>query len=271
MILRHFTLPDSRTLAWREVGSGAPLILLHGWSLSGLAFSELAESLPDFRLLLPDLPGHGGSSPPQMATFSSLADDLSSWLSAVAPGPLLLGGWSLGGMLAMELATRPEIPVERLLLISTTPRFTAGADWPHGLPATQVRALARNLERRFAATLGEFLAMTFAPGEVDAARMRAIRNFAIQPGGFPDPASAAALLGLLEHHDQRQLPATLACPALVIHGREDRIVPVGAGRDLAATLPDGQLLELTATGHAPHWTQSQKTAVAIREFCTWAR
>jgi len=271
MILRHFTLPDSRILAWREVGSGSPLILLHGWSLSGLAFSELAESLPDFRLILPDLPGHGGSSPPSMATLAGLADDLAIWLSTVAPGPLLLGGWSLGGMLAMELAARLEVLVERLLLIGTTPRFTAGADWPHGLPATQVRALARNLERRFAATLGDFLAMTFASGEVDAARMRAIRNFAIQPAGLPDPGSAAALLGLLEHHDQRRLPVMLGCPALVIHGSDDRIVPVGAGRSLADALPDGQLLELPATGHAPHWTRPLQTAAAIREFCAWAR
>ena len=271
MTSQDFTLPDGRTLAWREAGSGPVLLLLHGWSLSGLAFVELADHLEDFRLLLPDLPGHGGSSPPSMATLSALADDLSVWLTAVAPGPVMAGGWSLGGMLAMELAARPGVAVERLLLIGTTPRFTAGDDWPFGLPATQVRALARNLERRFVATLGDFLAMTFVQGEVDADRMRAIRNFAIQPGGLPDPGSAAALLGLLEHHDQRQLPATLACPALIIHGSDDRIVPVGAGRALAAALPKGQLLELPATGHAPHWTRPQETAAALREFCAWGR
>lgn len=271
MILRHFTLPDGRILAWRETGSGPTLVLLHGWSLSGLAFGELAGHLQDFRLLLPDLPGHGGSSPAPSPSLATLADDLAVWLGAAVPGPLLLGGWSLGGMLAMELAARSAIPVERLLLIATTPRFTASADWPHGLPVTQVRALARNLARRFTATLGEFFALSFGPGEVDARRLRAIRAFAIQPAGLPDPASAAALLALLEHHDQRRLPAAITCPTLVIHGAEDRIVPVGAGRALAAALPQGRLCEFTATGHAPHWTRLPETAEAIREFCAWGR
>lgn len=267
----RFILPDGRTLAWCEHGSGIPLVLLHGWSLSSLAFAELAEELTGFHLLLADLPGHGASSPPAAASLSSLADDLESWLAAVAAGPVLLGGWSLGGMLAMELATRRNVAVEQLFLIGTTPRFTAGADWPHGLPATQVRALARNLERRFAATLSDFLALTFASGEIDATRLRAIRAFAVQPAGLPDAATAGALLNLLEHQDQRLLPARIACPALVIHGSEDRIVPVGAGRALAATLPQGKLCELPATGHAPHWTRLSTTAAAIREFCTWDR
>ena len=267
MTPKRFTLPAGRLLAWREHGSGPPLVLLHGWSLSGLVFAELAEELTGFRLLLPDLPGHGASSPPATASLSALADDLETWLAAVAPGPVRLGGWSLGGMLTMELAVRQNIAVERLLLIGTTPRFTAGVDWPHGLPATQVRALARNLERRFAATLGEFFALTFVVGEADAARLRAIRAFAVQPTSLPDAATAAALLNLLEHHDQRQLPARITCPTLVIHGAEDHIVPVGAGRSVAASLPQGQLCELPATGHAPHWTRLPATARAIREFC----
>ena len=79
------------------------------------------------------------------------------------------------------------------------------------------------------------------------------------------------MLGLLEKHDQRHLPQMIPCPTLVIHGAEDRIVPVGAGRALAAALPQGQLCEFPATGHAPHWTRLSETAAAIREFCPWSR
>lgn len=271
MSVRQFTLADGRTLAWRERGSGPPLVLLHGWSLSGLAFSELAGYLESYRLLLPDLPGHGGSSPSPAPSLTALADDLAAWLAAEVAAPVLLGGWSLGGMVAMELTARPVFPVERLLLIGTTPRFTANDDWPFGLPATQVRALERNLERRFAMTLAEFFALTFTPGEVDDSRLRAIRAFAVHPADLPDPASAAALLALLQSHDQRHLSATITCPALVVHGTEDRIVPVGAGRALAASLPQGRLCEFAVTGHAPHWTRPLETAQLIREFCAWGR
>lgn len=271
MTRREHRLPDGRLVVWQETGAGPPLALLHGWSLSGAAFGELAGLLDGWRLLLPDLPGHGRSSPPAAATLSSLADDVGAWLAAVAPGPILLGGWSLGGMVALELAARKAVPVERLLLLATTPRFTSASDWPHGLPATQVRALRRNLERRFEATLGEFFAMTFAADEADPGRLREIRSVAVRPGGLPDRRAAADLLGLLAEQDQRPLLPGIACPALVVHGTADRVTPVAAGRALAASLPQGRLREVAAAGHAPFWTQPQEVARMIREFCPWDR
>ncbi|TLM62995.1 MAG: alpha/beta fold hydrolase, partial [Deltaproteobacteria bacterium] len=67
-------------LAWRESGTGRPLVLVHGWSLSGAAFAELAASLDGFRVLLPDLPGHGQSTPPAGVSLPALAGDLAAWL-----------------------------------------------------------------------------------------------------------------------------------------------------------------------------------------------
>lgn len=271
MIRRELQLPDGRNLAWQETGEGPVLILLHGWSLSGSAFTELAGMLDGFRLLLPDLPGHGHSTPFVDATLPSLADDIATWLAAVAPGPVMLGGWSLGGMVALELAARPAAPVERLLLIGSTPRYTTAADWPHGLPHARVRALRRNLERHFQATLGDFFALTFAEEEADAGRLRAIRVFAVRPGGLPDRETAAACLDLLAVQDQRCLLQAIDCPALVLHGTADRVTPFAAGRTLAAALPQGQLRELATAGHAPFWTQPLVVARAIREFCAWGR
>jgi pimeloyl-[acyl-carrier protein] methyl ester esterase len=267
---RHaFRLADGRVLAWQEQGEGPSLVLLHGWSLSGAAFSELAGLLNDFRVLIPDLPGHGHSSPPTTATLPALADDLTVWLAAVATFPVFLGGWSLGGMIAMELAARREIPIDRLLLLATTPRFTTAADWPHGLPAGQVRALRRDLVQRFETTLADFLALAFAIGEIDAARLRAIHAFAVRPGGLPDRVTAAALLDLLAGQDQRELPPRIGCPALVVHGTLDRVAPVAAGRVLAASLPRGRLQELADTGHAPCWTRPAAVAHAVRELWAW--
>ena len=271
MIRGEFRLPDGRNLSWQEAGEGVPLVLLHGWSLSGSVFTELADRLDGVRLLCPDLPGHGQSAPPRAATLPALADDMAAWLTAVVPGPLLLGGWSLGGMVALELAARQAVPVERLLLLATTPRFTTAADWPHGLPATQVRALRRNLERRFEATLGEFFALTFAEGEVDTARLRAIRAFAVRPGGLPDRDAAAALLDLLTEQDQRGLLPGIASPTWVIHGALDRITPVEAGRALADALRNGRFLEVAGAGHAPFWSRPAAMGEVIREFCAWDR
>jgi pimeloyl-[acyl-carrier protein] methyl ester esterase len=227
--------------------------------------------LDGFRLLLPDLPGHGHSTPSVDATLPSLADDIAMWMATVSPGPVMLGGWSLGGMVALELAARPAVPVERLLLIGTTPRFTTAADWPHGFPNARVRALRRNLERHFQATLGDFFALTFAEGEADAGRLQAIRDFAVRPGGLPDQETAVSCLDLLSSQDQRGLLQAIDCPALVLHGTADRVTPLEAGRILAAALPQGQLREFAAAGHAPFWTQPLMVARAIREFFSWGR
>lgn len=268
---RRHRLTDGRTLAWQEQGEGPPLVLLHGWSLSGAAFAELAALLPGYRLLLPDLPGHGDTAPAVPLSLASMADDLASWLDTEAPGPRLLGGWSLGGMVAMELAARPGSAVSRLALIATTPRFTSGDDWSHGLPAGQVQALRRNLARRFEATLGDFFELTFTPGEINGERLRAIRAFAVHAGTRPDPSSAAQLLAVLAEQDQRPLLPAIGCPALVVHGTADRVTPVGAGRHLAAALPQGELLELDGVGHAPFWSRPAAVAAALRGFATWDR
>jgi pimeloyl-[acyl-carrier protein] methyl ester esterase len=271
-VIRHeVQFADGRTLAWRECGAGPLLVLLHGWSLSGVAFTELAGYLDGFRLLLPDLPGHGGSSPPPVASLPDLANDIAAWLAAIAPGPVLLGGWSLGGMIALELAARADSPVDRLLLLAATPRFTAAEDWPHGLPQGQIQALRRNLARRFESTLGDFFALCFADGEVDVLRLREIRAFAVRPGGHPDRTAAAALLDLLTEHDQRPLLAEIRCPTLVVHGMLDRVTPVGAGQALAAALPHGKLCGFAGLGHAPFWTRPAEVARVIREYCAWDR
>ncbi len=268
MTVHRHALADGRTLAWRETGSGPPLVLLHGWSLSGAAFAGLDEQLPGFRLLCPDLPGHGASSPVSAATFAALADDLADWLEAAVPGEeLVLGGWSLGGMAALELAARGSLPLRRLLLFATTPRFTAAADWPWGLPVGQVQALRRNLARRFEPTLGDFFSLTFAEGEADAALLRTLRGSAIRPGGLPDAASAAALLDLLAVQDQRPLLAAIDCPTLVVHGACDRIAPAGAGEAMAAALPRAAWHLLAGAGHAPLWTRPAECAALIRDFC----
>ncbi len=151
---RQFQRPGGGHLTWYEAGQGRPLVLLHGWAMSAAAFQELAGLLAEnFRVLVPDLPGHGKSSPAGRNDLAGLSDVLTDWLSSLAAGPYTLVGWSLGGMLSLQIASDGKLPVERLSLIGSTPKFTAGDDWSFGLPATQVRAMARNLKRQFETTL----------------------------------------------------------------------------------------------------------------------
>ncbi len=92
MKLERFKLPDGGDMAWYEAGNGRPLVLLHGWATSASVFSELVTMLADdFRLLIPDLPGHGASSPAVQNDLESIATTLNCWLATIESCPVALG------------------------------------------------------------------------------------------------------------------------------------------------------------------------------------
>lgn len=264
----NFKLPDGRQLAWYEVGHGRPLVLLHGWAMSAAVFSEVASLLSaDFRLLIPDLPGHGNSSPPLQNDLAGIAADLGAWLTATENTPVTLIGWSLGGMLSLEIARQNMLSVEKLVLVGTTPCFTQSENWAFGLPSVQVRALARNLERRFEATLADFFSLAFAGEEICKERLRTIRTFAVRKSPLPDQSAALGLLNMLAVQDQRAILPEIHQPALVLHGDLDQIAPVAAGRLLAEMLPQGSFSGFPGVGHSPFLSQPEETIARIREFC----
>jgi pimeloyl-[acyl-carrier protein] methyl ester esterase len=264
----NFQLPDGRQLAWYEIGQGRPLVLLHGWAMSAAVFSEVAALLSaDFRLLIPDLPGHGNSSASLQNDLAGISADLGCWLTDIEQEAVTLVGWSLGGMLSLEVAHQKQLPVDRLVLVGTTPRFTMSDDWAFGLPAVQVRALARNLERSFEATLAGFFALAFAGESMSKERLRTIRSFAVKQSPLPDHDAALGLLKLLASQDQRAILPEIHQPALVLHGDLDQIAPVAAGRALAEMLPKGLFSAFSGVGHGPFLSQPQAVVAKIREFC----
>ena len=263
-----FKFPDGRQLIWYEIGQGQPLVLLHGWSISAVVFNEVAALLSSgYRVLIPDLPGHGGSSPALQNDLAGIANDLVCWVKAIENTPVTLVGWSLGGMLSLEITHQHKLPVDRLVLIGTTPRFTQCSDWSFGLPSVQVRALIRNLERSFEATLGNFFSLVFAGEKISKERLRTIRTFAVRQGSLPDRDVALGLLNMLETQDQREIISEIQQPALVLHGDLDQITPVAAARYLAEMLPLGDFAEFTGVGHGAFMSQPQEVAEKIQEFC----
>ena len=265
---RQFQNADGGQLTWYDTGRGRPLVLLHGWAMSAAAFQELASLLADnFRVLAPDLPGHGKSSAALRNDLDGYATLLEGWLSSMDAGPFILVGWSLGGMLSLQIASDGQVPVQRLALLGSTPKFTTGNDWPFGLPITQVRAMARNLKRRFEATLAEFFSLAFAGESIPIDRLRTIRNFAVRASSLPDREAASALLEVLAEQDQRDILPGIQVPVMVLHGELDRISPVGAGRAMAEMLPRGEFVPFAGTGHAPFLSKPHDVAARLVEFC----
>lgn len=258
---------DNVTIHYEEKGEGFPLVVVHGWGMSGKvwAFQDgLAES---FRLIAVDLRGHGRSSAPEGGyAFADFAADLEALFDRLEIGRAALLGWSLGAQVALEAYQRLRDRIGAIVLVSGTPKFTAAADWPHGLPAAEARGLALRLRRGYDAAMGEFFRRMFADGELSREENQRIAREIVIPRPVPDPRAVIATLDTLAGGDHRPLLPSVACPALVLHGDRDAICLPGAGRFMADAIPGSRLSIMEGVGHAPFLSRPEAFNRLVGDF-----
>ena len=244
-------------------GAGPDLVLLHGWALHGGVWGPWLERLATrFRLHLVDLPGHGHS---RWSGATTLVDFARSVSLHVPRGAVLLG-WSLGGLVALELARERPGDVAALVLIATTPCFLTRDAWPAGLPAAVLDGFANGLAIDDRGTIAKFLALQARGDEHATATLAALRT-SLAARGEPDPRALAAGLDILRRTDLRATLPGIATPALVVAGEHDRITPAEAGRRLAALLPAARHVEIARAGHAPFLSHPDAVLRPVADFC----
>jgi pimeloyl-[acyl-carrier protein] methyl ester esterase len=245
-----------------SLGSGPALVLWHGWGLNLRIFDGLRDALvQDFEVISVDLPGHGASDWEAGATGET---QLLALLHTLPEGACLLG-WSLGGQFALRAALRAPEKISRLILVSTTPRFTNGAGWMNGLDAQVLAGFAQRLHDDWTVTVRDFLELQVRGGK-DSERALELLQVALARQGRGDPAALGADLELLASTDLREQLGSVATPTLVIGGERDRITPSAASRALAQALPDARYLALARAAHTPFLTETAAVAQAVREF-----
>jgi pimeloyl-[acyl-carrier protein] methyl ester esterase len=244
-------------------GQGPDLVLLHGWALHGGMWGPWLDELAGVaRLHVFDLPGHGRSGWP------AATDDLAGLARAVFPriprGAAVLG-WSLGGMLAIELARQHPRHLRALLLVATTPRFLAGPDWEHGLQPAVLDEFTRGLAADYRRTVQNFLALQTRGDEHSLETLRTMRGN-LASHGEPEPRALATGLEILRNADLRGALHRIALPSLVIAGEHDRLTPPGAGRALATQLPAARFRLVERSGHAPFLSHPQVVLAEVLGF-----
>ena len=244
------------------VGSGPPLVLLHGWAMHGGVFAPLVERLRGRRTLhVVDLPGHGHSRDCDVPLqLQPCADAIAA---AVPAAPWC--GWSLGGLFALHAAaTRPQ-QVPALAMLCASPRFVGGGDWKYGVSAGVFRDFAIGLRSDYRATLERFVALEAFGSEHAKDEIRTLRD-ALFARCEPTAAVLADGLELLETADLRnELPA-LQASSLWLAGRRDRLVDPRAMRDAAALSPGASLHVVEHAGHAPFLTHADEVALQLTTF-----
>ncbi|WP_347862510.1 2-succinyl-6-hydroxy-2,4-cyclohexadiene-1-carboxylate synthase [Salimicrobium sp. PL1-032A] len=116
----HLTVND-RTYWIEDEGEGTPLLFLHGFTGSSGIWEEVKASLPEYRVLCADLPGHGRTGDIGVVTMEQVARDLYVLLERLGVETVSLIGYSMGGRTALSFASMYPEMVERLVLESASP------------------------------------------------------------------------------------------------------------------------------------------------------
>jgi len=239
-----------------------PWVGVLGWSLAPAAWEPL-----------PALLGPAPAWPSPSFAAARTPDDWPRLLAdALPPTPVWLLGWSLGGMVALELAvTQPE-RVAGLVLLATPPALVACVAYP-GWPAATLRRMAIRLDQDPAGTLRDFLAF-FQPPAAPPTPLATLAQHAWggalpDPTHWPAPALAAGLRYLAERHLWDHLPA-LCVPSLWLFGADDTLCRPALADAVRAALPASPagrhtVLTLPGAGHAPHWDQPAAVVAALRD------
>lgn len=257
---RRYTVPQRRPLRLpgrtvfvgereffvREAGpAGAPyVVLVHGWSLDGeMTYFGLVEALRDrYRVVVPDLRNHGKSDWIRgRYEVADLADELAGVLDGLGVGRALVMGYSLGGMVVMELARRHPRLVGAAVLAATAARpvplrrlFVPIGFW-------LARAVARVSTREAATITTKILSRT---GSIEPANERWMYEALTRRDG-----SLFYLAGSAAYRfDARPWIGSIDAPITVVIPMRDHLVPVTAQQELAELARDAEVVKLDA-GH----------------------
>lgn len=249
-----------------EMGSGRPVVFLHGWAMSGRVWRFQQQLDIESRLIFLDQRGHGQSGTAAGYTLEDFAGDLPSFFEQLDLQDAVVMGWSMGVQVALQAFPALRSRVAALILVGGTPRFTTCDGYPHGKPAVEVKGMEVRLRRDYQKTMGDFFKGMFAEGEMDAAQYQRIVHEIVMGGRSPDHEAARQALQILSAADLRQQLPDVDRPVLLVHGELDTICPAGASVYMAQRLPQATLKLIPGCGHAPFMTRPEEFNAVVREF-----
>lgn len=251
-----------KQLYWNICGEGGrDLVLLHGWGLNAGVWHCIIDRLaPHFRLHLVDLPGYGRSK-----GFSAMSlTDMADIVLQQAPPQALWLGWSMGGLVASQIALSHPERVQGLITVSSSPCFTAHAEWP-GIRPEVLAGFEQQLSEDFQRTVERFLALQTLGTESARQDARLLKAVVLQHQ-MPEVDVLTGGLEILRTADLRQGLATCTVPFLRIYGYLDGLVPRKVASLLDSAWPETQSVVMKGAAHAPFVSHPDDFSKLILDF-----
>ena len=263
----HSRFVSSGGLTWhvQEMGDGPSMLLLHGTGAASHSFRDLAPALADqFRLLVPDLPGHGFTGMPAGGGLSlaGMAGLVGGMLRNMDFEPDIAVGHSAGAAILVQMALRGIIRPRAIIAINGALRPMRGASVFS--PIAKLLFVNPLVPRLFAWRAGGGDA-TRRLLEGTGSRLDQ-RGIALYERLFRRPGHVAGTLGMMANWDldrlQRNIPA-LKVPLVLVTAARDRAIPPRDALDIAARLPSARVIALDYGGHLVHEEAPDRLALLI--------
>jgi len=241
---------------YEDIGQGLPVVLIHGYPLNRAIWTPQVEKISSqYRLITPDLRGHGDSeATPEPYTMDLLADDIASLIQALQLNqPVVLGGLSMGGYVAMAFARRHPDMLAGLFLTATH----AGADTETGKENRRKAVIAAQNACGNGPAIESMLPKLLAPTSYHekpelVQQVRQIMEKTSLPGVIN------AQLGMMERSDSYEILRKLEVPGLMIFGNQDQIIPEEAAVRTGASFANGSTVAIEGAGHLLNMEQPGK-------------
>jgi 3-oxoadipate enol-lactonase len=249
-------------IAYEDLGSGRAVVLLHGYPFNRTLWRDQVSALRgDFRVIVPDLRGHGESTVTSgTASMEAMANDVAALLDRLNISVATIGGLSMGGYVALAFYRLFPSRVESLVLAATR----AQAD-------TEEARKNRAVQAEKARTEGmEGIADTMLPKlltpDTVAKRPEVVKHVRGMMASTNPEGAAAALQGMAMRQDQTSLLPQISAPTLILVGREDVITPVADSESMHREISGSQLRVIENAGHVVNLERPEEFNLALSGF-----
>lgn len=246
-------MKNNDAIYFSQSGSGPHLALLHGWGLHGGIWQPVLSQLEaHFTITNVDLPGFGHS---RWTGEEYSIHSVSNQVANILPERCLLLGWSLGGMIATQIAADYSEKIAGLITVASSPKFVKSDDWSNAVEPNILNTFIDSLSTDYKATLERFLAIQSMGSKTQKQDIAALKKI-IFDRDMPDQKALTGGLNILRDADLRETIHQLPMPLLRLYGRLDTLVPVGVVDNIDNLAPNSSSQIFKRSGHSPFLSES---------------